>query len=181
MRKIILAAAALAGIAAFAVPAAASAGTTPGAVFAVTHSPQHNDTTSGPGGGVCGHSGNGPTWAVDNLEEKFTVTPYATGEYKVIINVVGSFAGFADPGLNGTTDPAQGYCQPLSSNGSVKGTITYYVFSTQGPDSSALLPTQAPTPASARRWASCSPVGSPTTGPPLTQATTCSATRTGTT
>jgi len=144
MRKIILAAAALAGIAAFAVPAAASAGTTPGAVFAVTHSPQHNDTTSGGPGAACGSSSNGPTWALDNLEEKFTVTPYATGEYKVIINVVGSFAGFADPGLNGTTDPAQGYCQPLSSNGSVKGTITYYVFSTQGPDSSALLPIQAP-------------------------------------
>jgi len=138
MRKIILAAAALAGIAAFAVPAAASAGTTPGAVFAVTHSPQHNDTTSGGPGAACGSSSNGPTWALDNLEEKFTVVPVSGladgANYSVTIDVVGSFAGFADPNT----------CNPLVSSGPVHGTIQYDVSSPVVPDKAGLLPNQAP-------------------------------------
>jgi len=136
------AAAILTGSAVAAAPAMAS--TTPGQVFAVTHSPQHNDTTSGNGGGALLSSLGGPVWAIDNLTEQFTVTPYAAGEYKVVIGVTGSFAGFADPGADGTTDPALGYGQPLTSTGQVKGTITYYVLSPQGPDKASLLPNQAP-------------------------------------
>jgi hypothetical protein len=63
---------------------------------------------------------------------------------KVTINVTGSFKGFADPGANGTTDQTQGYGQPLTSNGPVKGTITYDVKSSTPPDPANLLPNQAP-------------------------------------
>ena len=147
MKRIILTAAALAAVFTGGVVAAAPAfaASGPGAVYAVTHSPQHNDTTSGPGGGALRPSVNGPVWAIDNLTEQFTVTPYATGEYKVVIDVTGALVGFdAVDGPNGSTNPADGYGNALTSNGSVKGTITYYVLSTTGPDKSALLPNQAP-------------------------------------
>jgi hypothetical protein len=142
---IVAAAAVLTGSVAAAAPA--MAGTTPGAVYAVTHSPAHNDTTSGttnPPVGALQASPGGPVWAIDNLTEQFTVTPYGPGEYKVVIDVNGSFAGFADPGPNGSTDPASGYGNALTSNGPVKGTITYYVQSPSGPDKAGLLPNQAP-------------------------------------
>jgi hypothetical protein len=125
----------------------ASAATVPGAVHAVTHSAQHQDTTSGPGGGACGSSVNGPVWAIDNLEEQFTVVPVSLPDganYQVTISVTGSFKGFADPGANGTTDPALGYCQALTSSGPVKGTIEYDVKSSTPPDPASLLPKQAP-------------------------------------
>ena len=63
--------------------------------------------------------------------------------YQVIINVTGSFKGFADPGLDGNTNDL-GYGQPLTSSGPVKGTITYNVESNTPPDPANLLPNQDP-------------------------------------
>jgi hypothetical protein len=119
--------------AALAVFMAASPAMAGNGVTAVTHSSHHADTTNV--SGTCTvSSGNGPVWAYDNLEEQFTVTPYGTGEYRVVLDVRGSFQGFADP--------KTGDC--LASSGPVHGTITYYVLSSTGPDPSALLPNQAP-------------------------------------
>ncbi|SRR6266568_613112 len=114
--------------------AAASAGTVPGAVHAVTHSAGHSDTTN-VSGTATRNSPNGPVWAYDNLSEQFTVVPEsAPGAYSVTIDVTGSFRGFADPATGG----------PLTSSGPVKGTIQYDVFSATAPDPSSLLPNQAP-------------------------------------
>jgi hypothetical protein len=118
----------------------ASAATLPGAVHAVTHSPGHLDTTVGPvpvaAGSALKDSPGGPVWAYDNLSEQFTVVPDGAN-YKVTIDVTGSFQGFADPGRDGlTTDP--NYGQPLASSGPVHGTITYEVQSSQAPDPKAL-------------------------------------------
>jgi hypothetical protein len=121
-----------------AIPAMASAGATPGAVHAVTHSAQHNDTTSGGPGTACTSSDNGPVWAIDNLSEHFTAVP-VTGlsdgaNWQVTIDVTGSFAGFADPNT----------CDALTSHGPVHGTIEYDVYSATPPDPASLLPNQAP-------------------------------------
>jgi hypothetical protein len=137
MRKAILtlcaAVAAVIGIGLAAGPA--MAGTTPGAVFAVTHSAAHNDTTSGGAGTACTSSVNGPVWAIDNLTEKFTATPTGNpGEWAVTINVGGSFAGFADPNT----------CNALASNGPVSGVITYIVQSPNVPSGALLYANQAP-------------------------------------
>jgi hypothetical protein len=127
--------------------ASASAATVPGTLTAVTHSAQHNDTTSGPVTGALLPSPNGPVWAIDNLTEKFTVVPVNGllpdgANYQVTINVVGSFKGFADPGANGLA--TGNYGQLLTSTGPVKGTIEYDVYSATPPDPSSLLPNQAP-------------------------------------
>jgi hypothetical protein len=140
----------LLGGAGTALATSASAATVPGAVHAVTHSPQHNDTTVGPvpvaAGSALHNSPSGPVWAVDNLTEQFTVVPVIGNpgyNYQVIIGVTGSFKGFADPGLDGNaSDP--GYGQPLTSSGPVKGTITYNVKSDNAPDPANLLPNQDP-------------------------------------
>jgi hypothetical protein len=119
--------------------ASASAATVPGTVSFNTHLNGHPDTTGISGGAI--QPGN--VWAYDNMTEKFTVTP-ETGpngaNYKVSIEFVGSFHGFADPrtALEGG-DPAN-LGGPLVSDGSVKGTISYDVLATNGqlPDASAL-------------------------------------------
>jgi hypothetical protein len=118
----------------------ASAATLPGSGMYVTHSSAHNDTTNG-----------GAVWAVDNLTEKFTVVPAdkatraADGaNYKVTIDVTGSFKGTLDPGRDGTNETALGYLAPLASSGPVKGTISYDVSSVNGPVGASLLPNQAP-------------------------------------
>ena len=147
MKRILItaaaAAAALAGSAAVAAPAMASNGVT-----AVTHSAQHDDTTSGPLVGALKYSDNGPVWAYDNLSEHFTVTPYTIPQtdganYSVVITDTGSFQGFADPGANGTQSQSDGYGQALTSTGSVKGTIQYDV-SSATPPNPANLPAQEP-------------------------------------
>lgn len=125
----------------------ASAATVPGTVTANTHSAQHDDTTSGPATGALISSPNGAVWAYDNLEEHFTAVP-ASGladgaNYRVTIDVTGSFKGLADPGANGTTDPSLGYGRALTSAGPVKGTIEYDVKSDHAPDPKA-LPAQEP-------------------------------------
>ena len=123
--------------------ASASAATVPGAVHAVTHSAQHLDTTSGPLVGALKDSPGGPVWAHDNLTEQFTVVPDGAN-YKVTIDVTGSFQGFADPGRDGSQDPNLGYGQPLASSGPVHGTISYEIQSSQAPDPKALPAQELP-------------------------------------
>jgi hypothetical protein len=123
----------------------ASAATLPGAVHAVTHSPRHLDTTSGPVLGALKDSPNGAVWAYDNMSEQFTVVPDGTN-YKVSIEITGSFQGFADPGANGQSvdssgNPIGNYGQPLDSTGPVHGTISYEIQSSQVP-SAKNLPAQ---------------------------------------
>jgi hypothetical protein len=104
-------------------------------VIASTHLNGHPDTTSLPAQDLPGatvDSPNGPVWAYDNMTEKYTITSQGGNQYSVAIDFVGSFHGFADP-TNG---------RALSSDGSVKGTISYTVTSPNAPDPS-LLPGQS--------------------------------------
>jgi len=104
----------------------------------VTHSNQHADTTSALPGGVYGNIFNwdgSPVWAWDNSTFKFSVTPenLADGSnYRVTVEVVGSFHGFADP-VYGTQ---------LDSTGPVHGVIYYDVIASQGPNGTLLPPTE---------------------------------------
>jgi hypothetical protein len=134
----VAAAAVLTGSVAAAAPALASTG--PGSIQAVTHSAQHVDTTSA-AGSATQDSPNGPVWAYDNLTEQFTVSHPAPDAYHVDVQVSGSFQGFADPRMasEGSADPGG----PLTSAGSVRGTISYDVTSPVGPQR-ALLPAQEP-------------------------------------
>jgi len=140
MKRIILTGAALAAITTGGVAAAAPAMASNGPAQFVTHSNQHTDTTTLPGGpGATLSSDGGPVWAFDNITVKLTPVPeqptadngYAN--YKVYVQTVGSFHGFADP-TNGA---------PLISDGSVKGSISFDVKATQAPDGAGLLPQQA--------------------------------------
>ena len=110
----------------------ASAAVKPVTVTANTHLNNHPDTTDVSGGAIL----PGNVWAYDNATEKFTMTQDPTTKvWTVTIDYVGSFHGFADPSENG-----QGAA--LDSNGSVKGTITFYVASDNTPNP-ALLPGQS--------------------------------------
>jgi hypothetical protein len=110
----------------------ASAAVKPVTVTANTHLNNHPDTTDVSGGAIL----PGNVWAYDNATEKFTMTQDPkTNLWTVAIDYVGSFHGFADPSENG-----QGAA--LDSNGSVKGTITFYVASDKTPNP-ALLPGQS--------------------------------------
>ncbi|HEY2639231.1 MAG TPA: hypothetical protein VGI66_05025 [Streptosporangiaceae bacterium] len=110
---------------------AAFADTSPGTVKAVTHASSHPDTTNVSGPGMaCGSSSNGATWAFDNIARQFSVTSTAANEWTVVITDNGSFSGFADP----TT------CGALTSNGSIRGTITFDVQSATPPDPAGLAP-----------------------------------------
>src|SRR6266516_2343331 len=150
MKRIMLIAAApvvaLLGSAAAAAPA--MAGTGPASVTAVTHVNNHPDTTSLPTEYLPGatlNSTGGPVWAYDNLSEKFTVTPAGGNHYTVDVTMNGSFQGFADPrtpqeeadlGLRHVPGSA------LDSQGSVKGQISYDVYSPEGGPDPAALPSQ---------------------------------------
>jgi hypothetical protein len=102
-------------------------------VTAVTHTSDHPDTTS-VSGPCTGTSGNGPTWAYDNLSRRFTVTSEsAPGNYSVTITDNGSFSAFADP--------RTGDC--YTGHGSIRGTIQFDVLSSTAPDPAA-LPAQMP-------------------------------------
>jgi hypothetical protein len=141
IRTIIAAAAAPAALAAVLLgtagqASAASAATTakPVTVTANTHVNNHADTTD-----LCSVGKIGPdcVWAYDNATEKFTavqdLASDSTGQtWQVTMDYVGSFHGFADP----TTGA------PLTSDGPVKGTISYTVNSPNVPNP-ALLSAQS--------------------------------------
>jgi hypothetical protein len=133
-RTILAAAAAPAALAAVLLGTAgqASAATTakPVTVTANTHVNNHDDTTD-----LCSVRQIGPdcVWAHDNATEKFTLVQELTTDpsgqtWQVTMDYVGSFHGFADP----TTGA------PLTSDGPIKGTISYTVTSKATPDPSRL-------------------------------------------
>ena len=122
----------------------ASAATLPGTVTANTHLNNHPDTT-----GIynTGAIGTDNVWAHDNATEKFTVVPTGVNTsgvntWRVTMDYVGSFHGFADPRVPSDTPPGDGLGAALVSDGSVKGTIAYDVASNNTPDPS-LLPGQS--------------------------------------
>jgi hypothetical protein len=127
VRKGLISAAAV--LAVLVVPGSAMAST----VTANTHANNHPDTTSVYTGV---NSDNGPVWAYDNLELKFTSVALGGDEYQVTIDATGSFHGFANP-ITGAPDV---------NDGSVKGTITYLVDSTTAPQARN-LPAQEPSTA----------------------------------
>jgi hypothetical protein len=106
-----------------------------GTVTATTHASHHPDTCSCTTNVT---SSNGDVWAYDNLSRKFTVTTTGSGTYQVVISDSGSFAAFAEPN---NADLTTNY--PITANGSISGTITYDVSSTNPPVASA-LPAQEP-------------------------------------
>jgi hypothetical protein len=144
IRTILAAAAAPAALAAILLGTAgqASAASTP---QFVTHINQHPDTTSLlPGYPANGqdatvpYPGYGSVWAFDNVTAKLTpvrVDPSTHGgaNWQVFYDNTGSFHGFADP----TT------AAPLTSDGSVKSSISYLVHAPDGvAPSGAYLPSQ---------------------------------------
>ena len=151
MKRILLigvaSAASLFGVAAVAAPAMASNG--PGTVTAVTHVSNHPDTTSLPADYLLSlgsanatlDSPGGPVWAYDNLSERFTVTDLGGGNYTVDVTLQGSFQGFADPRTQAEEDVLGLHHAPgtaLDSQGSVKGTIQYNVYSPERRDPPAV-------------------------------------------
>jgi hypothetical protein len=102
----------------------------PATVKAVTHLDDRPDTCAC----VTGVSStNGDVWAYDNLSRQFTVTPLGGQSYRVDITDNGRFSAIAEP------DSADlSTAHPINANGSVKGTNTYFVTSTEAPDPSSL-------------------------------------------
>jgi len=110
----------------------------------VTHTNGHPDTTSLlpgyplPGQDATVQTPFGPVWAYDNNTVKLTVTPVSGladgANYRVSMDVVGSFHGFADPNTGAA----------LTSNGSDKGTISYDILAGPGqaPDAAGLPATE---------------------------------------
>jgi hypothetical protein len=132
-RASVIAGTAVLSVGGMAVGLAAGASAASGTVTAVTHSAQHDDTTSNAGPCTV-PTIQGPAWAYDNLSEQFKVTPEANpGNYSVTITTHGSFQAFADPNT--------GDCADFS--GAVDGSIQYDVSSATPPDPGN-LPAQEP-------------------------------------
>ena len=136
IRTILAAAAAPAALAAILLGTAgqASAATTakPVTITANTHLNNHPDTTDHCG---VGHIKDDCEWANDNATEKFTLVQDPSDSsghtWQVSVDYVGSFHGFADP-----SGPHAGAA--LTSDGPVKGTITFTVTSNATHDPSRL-------------------------------------------
>jgi hypothetical protein len=136
IRTILAAAAAPAALAAILLGTAgqASAATTakPVTITANTHLNNHPDTTDHCGVGLIKDD---CVWAYDNATEKFTLVQDPSDPsghtWQVSVDYVGSFHGFADP-----SGPYAGAA--LTSDGPVKGTITFTVTSNATPDPSRL-------------------------------------------
>ena len=136
IRTIVAAAAAPAALAAILLGTAgqASAATTakPVTITANTHLNNHPDTTDHCGVGLIKDD---CVWAFDNATEKFTLVQDPSDPsghtWQVSVDYVGSFHGFADP-----SGPNAGAA--LTSDGPVKGTITFTVTSNATPDPSRL-------------------------------------------
>jgi hypothetical protein len=129
MRAAALAVAAIAALGVAGVLGAipASAATPVTATTTVTNNP---DTTSGGTGTACGTSVNGPTWATDNFTVTLTAVQAASppNTWNVTAAVNGTYVGFADPAT----------CDPLQSTGSLTGTISYTMTTTNEPNPAGL-------------------------------------------
>ena len=158
MRSIVVGAAALmAATAAAVVPtvtASASAHTASGTNVVVnTKSYGHMDTTSESGSATFQEpSGGGPVWAIDSLNERWTVAAYATppadgAQYSVTLRVTGGskFSEFADPGQAGCPGDSDGTHGggPKTGQGGVTGTLQYDVTSTNAPSTAGVPAVQA--------------------------------------
>ena len=103
----------------------------PRPVVGLTYSPEHYDTTSVETGL---DTPNGPIWAYDYLHEQFIATPgTVSGTWNVVIDVYGTFDGFASPTVANT---------PEVNKGRVNGTIHYVVTSPNKPRGSYLPRTE---------------------------------------
>lgn len=131
-----------------------------------TVSAGHMDTTSYSGSATFQEPGGaGPVWAIDTLNEKWTITscaanPTCTADndganYAAVLNVTkgSKFAEFADPGASSPTpgnpnptDPCPGNDPggPHTGQGSVSGTIEYDINSSAAPDLNSVPAVQAP-------------------------------------
>lgn len=151
----------LTGITAGTASASTSAHPLTSKVTITTQSDAHQDTTYGSDAGPATlPSGNGPVWAVDNLNERWTITPvsgFADGaNYQVTMTTTKGtrFAEFADPGasnngVNGETDPCAALAStqpgdPHTGTGTLHGTITYDVNSSAAPDLTSVPAVQQP-------------------------------------
>lgn len=154
MRSIAVGATALfAATAAAVVPtvtASASASIGTGKVIITTKSYGHMDTTSASGTATFS-SDNGPVWAIDSLNEQWTIVPETSpGNYSVTLKIMkgSKFAEFADPGAgtNESTDPCPGGNPggPRTGQGAVSGTIQYDIQSSSGPDLNSVPRVQDP-------------------------------------
>jgi hypothetical protein len=142
IRTILAAAAAPAALAAAllgtAGQASAATATKPVTITASTHLNNHPDTTSFlpgyplPAQDATTSSPDGPVWAYDNANEKFTLVQQSDGTWVITMDYVGSFHGFADPTKGNA----------LTSDGSVKGTIQFTASDPGVMPNPALLPAQ---------------------------------------
>jgi hypothetical protein len=149
LKRIIITSAAAAAITASGLALAGSAGaaTSTSKVVITTKSYAHYDTTSVSGTATF-DSPNGPVWAIDNLNEKWTVTPITDpgngANYSVTLSLTtGSrFAEFADPrtAAEGSANPGG----PRAGTGTVTGTIQWDVQSPTAPDLGAVPAVQQP-------------------------------------
>jgi hypothetical protein len=148
LKRIIITSAAAVAITASGLALAGSAGaaTSTSKVVITTKSYAHEDTTSVSGTATLPNPDRGPVWAMDNLNETWTITP-VTGltdgaNYSVVLKTTGTFSGWADPrtATEGSLNPGG----PLASKGKVTGTIQYDVASTTPPDLNAVPAIQAP-------------------------------------
>jgi hypothetical protein len=108
--------------------ASSSAGATSTTVTASTLVSNHPDTTSGGSGTACTSSPGGPVWAIDAYASQMTAVTTGTNTWRVTIQDVGSFAGFADPAT----------CNAMTSKGSLLGLYTVSVTSANTPSQANL-------------------------------------------
>ena len=132
MRKILLAVAAAASIAALG--GAASASASVNTVTAHTYVSDHPDTTN-VSGGACDSTitPNGPVWALDRYQSHMTAVQTGASTWQVTLKDEGHFNGFADP----TT------CAAMVSRGDLIGLYELTVTSATAPSDECLSPTYA--------------------------------------
>jgi hypothetical protein len=144
MKRILLSAAAAAAVTVGGVAAAAPAMAASGPSQFVTHVNGKPDTTSLVSQPPAGQDATistpyGPVWAWDDITVTLSPVPVSGqadgANYRVDVQVTGSFRGFADPNT-GTA---------LASAGPVKGAISYDVLAAPGqaPDAAGLPATEA--------------------------------------
>jgi hypothetical protein len=112
------------------------------------------DTTSYSGSATFqAPNGNGPVWAIDTLNERWTITPASLSDganYTATLHVTkgSKFAEFADPGpgTNETSDSCPGNSPggPRTGSGAVTGTIEYDIYSSAAPDLNSVPAVEAP-------------------------------------
>ena len=114
------------------------------------------DTTSYSGSATFqAPSGNGPVWAIDTLNERWTIAPASLSDgadYTATLHITkgSKFAEFADPGQgsNESADPCPGGGSnaggPHTGSGAVTGTIEYDINSSAAPDLNSVPAAEAP-------------------------------------